>query len=40
MPTVLDTLRRHLLGDKAADRLELAVDILTVSVLSKSQGKI
>lgn len=34
MPTVLDLLRRHLLGDEAADRLELAVAILTARALS------
>jgi hypothetical protein len=40
MLTVLDTLRRHLVGYEAADRLELAVAIRTARVLSKSQHKI
>ena len=40
VPTVLDSLRRHLLGDEATDRLELAVDILTARALGKSQQKI
>jgi hypothetical protein len=40
MPTVLDSLRRHLLGDEAADRLELAVAVRTARVLSESQHKI
>jgi len=40
VPTVLDSLRRHLLGDEAADRLELAVAILTAQTLGKSRRKI
>jgi hypothetical protein len=35
--TVLDSLRRYLLGDEAAEKLELCVDIFTARALGKSQ---
>jgi hypothetical protein len=37
MPTVFDSLRRHLLGDEAAEMLQLSLDILTARALSKSE---
>ena len=39
MPTVLDFLRRQLLGDEAADRLELSLDILGARVFGRWQQK-
>jgi hypothetical protein len=40
MPTVLDFLRRQLLGDEAADKLELSLDILGARIFGRSQPKI
>jgi hypothetical protein len=40
MPTVLDSLRRHLLGDKAADMLELYLDIMNARVFDGLRQKI
>jgi hypothetical protein len=40
MPTVLDCLRRQLLGDDAANKLELSLDILSARIFGRSQQKI
>ncbi len=40
MPTVLDFLRRQLLGDDAANKLELSLDILSARIFGRSQRKI
>ncbi len=40
MPTVLDFLRRQLLGDEGADKLELCLDIINARVFDGWQQKI
>lgn len=40
MPTVLDYLRRQLLGDDAANKLELSLDILSARIFGRSQQKV
>jgi|HubBroStandDraft_6_1064221.scaffolds.fasta_scaffold765406_2 hypothetical protein len=40
MPTVYDFLRRYLLGNEAAESLQLCLDVLTARALGKSQQKI
>jgi hypothetical protein len=40
MPTVLDYLRRQLLGNDAANKLELSLDILSARIFGRSQQKI